>query len=426
MEIKIKENKTTEFGLIPSDWQIKEFQDVMTGFFSGATPYRGRPEYYKGQINWITSGELNYNIITDTNEKITEEAVRNTNLKILPKGTFLFAITGLEAEGTRGSCAMTGIDATTNQSCMALFPFESLDVKYLYHYYVWKGKMLALRYCQGTKQQSYTGKIARKLPIILPPTKSEQTAIATALSDTDALIENLEKLIAKKRNIKQGVMQELLTGKKRLAGFSTEWRYSTLSKFVADKKFAIVDGPFGSQMKVQDFVEQGIPIVEMEHLKNKFLEPDKLDRYITHKKFEELIRSSVFPDDIIISKTGSLGYISIVPSSIEKALITSRLAKITLDKKKANISFVFQCLTRLREIEYWQRTAQGGTMLILSIANISHAPIPDISIYEQKEIADILDTMDNDIERLEQILYKYNMIKHGMMQALLTGKIRLI
>lgn len=221
-------------------------------------------------------------------------------------------------------------------------------------------------------------------------------------------------------------MQELLTGRKRLAGFSTEWRYSTLSKFVADKKFAIVDGPFGSQMKVQDFVEQGIPIVEMEHLKNKFLEPDKLDRYITHKKFEELIRSSVFPDDIIISKTGSLGYISIVPSSIEKALITSRLAKITLDKKKANISFVFQCLTRLREIEYWQRTAQGGTMLILSIANISHAPIPDISIYEQKEIADILDTMDNDIERLEQILYKYNMIKHGMMQALLTGKIRLI
>ena len=111
---------------------------------------------------------------------------------------------------------------------MALFPFESLDAKYLYHYYVWKGKMLALRYCQGTKQQSYTGKIARKLPIILPPTKSEQTAIATALSDTDALIENLEKLIAKKRNIKQGVMQELLTGRKRLAGFNGSWEITKL------------------------------------------------------------------------------------------------------------------------------------------------------------------------------------------------------
>ena len=91
----------------------------MSGFFSGATPYRGRPEYYKGQINWITSGELNYNIITDTNEKITEEAVRNTNLKILPKGTFLFAITGLEAEGTRGSCAKQAL-TRNNQSCMAL------------------------------------------------------------------------------------------------------------------------------------------------------------------------------------------------------------------------------------------------------------------------------------------------------------------
>ena len=142
MEMKSNKFKHTELGIIPDDWEIKEFQDVMTGFFSGATPYRGRPDYYKGEIKWITSGELNYNIITDTNEKINEEAVRNTNLKILPVGTFLFAITGLEAEGTRGSCAFTGVESTTNQSCMALFPKEILDNDYLYHFYVWQGKKL--------------------------------------------------------------------------------------------------------------------------------------------------------------------------------------------------------------------------------------------------------------------------------------------
>jgi len=207
--------KQTEVGVIPEDWEIKKFEDVMTGFSSGATPYRGRTEYYKGNIKWVTSGELNYNIITDTNEKITEEAVRNTNLKILPIGTFLFAITGLEAQGTRGSCGILGVESTTNQSCMALFPNKSLDNNYLYHYYVWQGDNLAFRYCQGTKQQSYTGKLARILPIILPPLP-EQTAIAEILSDMDTEIEALEQKLEKYKKIKHGMMQELLTGRTRL------------------------------------------------------------------------------------------------------------------------------------------------------------------------------------------------------------------
>jgi len=210
------EYKQTEVGLIPGDWCLRKFEDVITGFSSGATPYRGRPEYYKGNIKWITSGELNYNVIADTTEKITAEAARNTNLKLIPRGTFLMAITGLEAEGTRGSCGIVGEEATTNQSCMALFPTDELLTEYLYHYYVYHGEDFAFRYCQGTKQQSYTAKIVRILPIVLPRTKSEQAAIAQILSDLDAEIEELENMRDKYKGIKQGMMQELLTGKTRL------------------------------------------------------------------------------------------------------------------------------------------------------------------------------------------------------------------
>lgn len=170
--------RLSEVGVIPEEWGVKTFGEVMTGFSSGATPYRGRPEYYKGTIRWITSGELNYNAITDTIEKITENAVRDTNLKIHPKGTFLMAITGLEAEGTRGSCGIVGAEATTNQSCMALFPTKELLTEYLFQYYINYGNSLALEYCQGTKQQSYTAKIVKILPIIVPPTIEEQQAIA--------------------------------------------------------------------------------------------------------------------------------------------------------------------------------------------------------------------------------------------------------
>lgn len=198
------------------DWQVKVLGDLISSCSSGATPRRDQPDFYRGDIRWITSGELNYSVIRDTVEKITSEAVAKTNLKVIPKGTFLMAITGLEAAGTRGSCAIVGEPSTTNQSCMAIFPTSELLTEYLFHYYVFRGDALALQYCQGSKQQSYTAKLVRKLPISVPPTTEEQAAIATVLSDMDAELAALEQRLAKTRALKQGMMQELLTGRTRL------------------------------------------------------------------------------------------------------------------------------------------------------------------------------------------------------------------
>lgn len=199
-----------------AEWRSVTLGDLITHCSSGATPYRGRPDYYAGTVKWITSGELNYNVIIETIEHISEEAVRDTNLKMHPPGTFLMAITGLEAAGTRGSCGIVGASATTNQSCMAIYLLPELKTEFLYHYYVLRGNELALQYCQGTKQQSYTAKIVKLLPIDLPPTAEEQTAIATILTDMDAELAALEARLAKTRQLKQGMMQELLTGRIRL------------------------------------------------------------------------------------------------------------------------------------------------------------------------------------------------------------------
>lgn len=196
-------------------WCEKTFGDVMTGFSSGATPFRGSKHFYNGPVKWVSSGELNYNVITDTIEHISYEAVKKTNLRLLPKGTFLMAITGLEAAGTRGSCAILGTEATTNQSCMALFPGKELLTDYLFHYYILHGDSLAFQYCQGTKQQSYTGEIVKRLPILLPPI-DEQHAIVRVLNDMDAEIAKLAAQVDKTQALKQGMMQNLLTGSVRL------------------------------------------------------------------------------------------------------------------------------------------------------------------------------------------------------------------
>ncbi len=208
--------KQTELGVIPGDWESGELGSYLEDCSSGATPYRGVPKYYKGNIRWISSGELNYNVINDTIEKISEGAVKRTNLKIHPAGTFLMAITGLEAAGTRGSCGIVGAPSATNQSCMALYPNKKLCTDFLFHYYVYMGDELALKYCQGTKQQSYTVKLVRVLPIIVPETIEEQNAIANVLSDIDKDIESLMLRLNKTQQLKQGMMQELLTGRIRL------------------------------------------------------------------------------------------------------------------------------------------------------------------------------------------------------------------
>ena len=207
----------TSYDDLPRDWYTKVIGDVIETCTSGATPYRGNKSFYKGYIPWITSGELKYCTVYETNEKISEEARKSANLKIHPPGTFLMAITGLEAEGTRGACGIVGIPATTNQSCMAIYPKKGLlDTRFLYHWYLLNGDRLALEYCQGTKQLSYTASLVRKIPITLPSNVHEQKAIAKILDDMDLEIANLQLTLTKRRILKQGMMQNLLTGTVRL------------------------------------------------------------------------------------------------------------------------------------------------------------------------------------------------------------------
>ncbi|WP_242672242.1 restriction endonuclease subunit S, partial [Enterobacter quasihormaechei] len=103
---------------------------------------------------------------------------------------------------------------------MAIYPNHKLSSLYLYHWYVYNGEALAFKYCQGTKQLSYTAGLLRTIPIYIPGIIKEQTRIANVLSDTDALITKIEQLIAKKQTIKSATMQQLMTGRTRLPQFA--------------------------------------------------------------------------------------------------------------------------------------------------------------------------------------------------------------
>lgn len=407
--------KHTEFGLIPDDWVLCTFKDVLTTFSSGATPYRGIPEYYNGNIRWISSGELNYNVIYDTIEHISANAVRNTNLHILNPSTFLMAITGLEAEGTRGKCAFVGAPATTNQSCLAINGTDRMCVEYLFWFYRMWGDYLAFKYCQGTKQQSYTAEIVKKLPIYCPITIKEQNKIAEALSDVDALITALDKKIAKKRLIKQGAMQQLLTGKKRLCGFSDEWTIKRLGDLAKMNSGGTPDS------SNSEYYGGDIPFLSISDITstNKYI--SRTEKTITEKGLRNS-SARIFPiKTIMYAMYASLGKCGIANISLS---CSQAILGIT-PSKNIDTEYLYYILSYIEETV--KEFGQTGTQ-----TNLSKQLVQDLELYlptdakEQQAIATILSDMDKEIADLEARRNKYKLIKSGMMQKLLTGQIRLV
>ena len=186
---------------------------------SGGTPSRGNIDFYKGDIPWITTGELRDGYIFDSKEHITQEALDNSSAKVFPAGTVLMAMYG----ATIGRLGILQLDAATNQACCAFFPNPNkLNARYLYNWLFYHRNEL-IEMGTGAGQPNISQNIIKKLEIDLPEIE-EQNNIVEVLSDIDKLISTQEALIAKKQAVKQGVMQELLTGKRRLKGFMDKWQ----------------------------------------------------------------------------------------------------------------------------------------------------------------------------------------------------------
>lgn len=411
----------TEVGWIPKDWECNLFEDVLSTFTTGSTPYRGIPEYYQGNEKWVSSGELNYNIISDTHEHITREAIRDSNLKVHEVGTFLMAITGLEAEGTRGKCAILGVPATTNQSCLAINSTDRMTTDYLFHYYQHFSNWYAFKYSQGTKQQSYKAEIVKKFPIIHPALLSEQRRIAQVLSDTDSLIASLSRTIEKKRLVKQGAMQQLLTGKTRLKGFSGEWVEKVIGNI--GKTYNGITG----KTKADFGCGNARYITFLNVLNNPIIDINILER--VNINFDEG-QNEVRRGDLFFNTSSEtpeeVGICATLKQNVEEVYLNSFCFGFRISDEDVDNQYLAYYFRSEQGRALMTMLAQGATRYNLSKDNFNKScivlpPTRD----EQQAIANILTTMDNEIASLEAELQKYKALKQGMMQKLLTGQIRL-
>ena len=205
------ELKETEIGLVPEHWEVVRLDSVVK-IVSGGTPSRNKPEYWNGDIPWVKTGEVNYNRITVTEERITQEGLENSSARVIPSGTLLMALYGQGV--TRGRVAILAIDAAVNQACAAMLASTKISAKYLFY-------LFTLRYQEirnlghGAHQKNLSATLLNQLRIPLPPIR-EQAEVDSLLSSVDHKISAEEQWHNALESLFRSVLQRLMTGQVRV------------------------------------------------------------------------------------------------------------------------------------------------------------------------------------------------------------------
>ena len=211
--IKVPNLRFPEF---QGEWKESTIGE-MFDLYSGNTPSRLNKEHFTGTVNWISSGELKEHYIYSSKEQISEEAAKS--LKLLPVGTFVIAIYGLEAEGVRGTGSIIQEPSTISQACMSFIPKGVIENEFLYSWYKKHGNVIGIRYAQGTKQQNLSYDILEKFMIAYPNTK-EQEKLNKFISLLDERITTQNKVIDKLQSLIKGIRNDMFGKLRKSIGFN--------------------------------------------------------------------------------------------------------------------------------------------------------------------------------------------------------------
>ncbi|MCT0438374.1 restriction endonuclease subunit S [Lactococcus lactis] len=403
-------------------WKQSELGEVLSGMYNGQTPSRFSAENWGGKINWLTSGELNQGVVMKTIEKITPIGQKDANLRVVPEGTFIMAITGLEAAGTRGSCARLGIPTTLNQSCMALFPKENLlDSGFLFQWYKKIGESYGLKYTQGTKQQSYNAELVKILPIILPNV-AEQKEISNFLDNLDQTIAFQQRKLEKMKSMKSAYLSEMFPAegerkpKRRFPGFTDDWEPRELGK----TNTFFTDGNYGeSYPKESDMSDSisGVPFLRGSDFKDGYLDSSEAN-FITKEKHSKLTSGHIQTDDIVLAVRGSLGTLGYATEANQGWNINSQLAIIRTDKQELLGSFLVQFLLSGKGQNELLSRNTGSALKQLPIKQLKDIPVPITSIEEQLKIGQFFTNLDQTIAFQQQKLEKLQNIKKAYLNEM--------
>ena len=417
--------RMSEVGFIPEDWEVKTLGNIFT-FGGGYSASRdqlssdGHCYLHYGDIHKSTKSFIDVRAEYSDIPKLNILLKRISPKSLLHDGDIVFVDASEDDEGTSKHIVVvnnenityiSGLHTIVAKSKVAVldneykrYCFQSRDIKKQFYFYA-----------VGTKVSGISKTNIAKLKLPIPPLP-EQQAIASALSDVDALIAALEQLITKKRNIKQGAMQQLLTGEKRLPGFGGAWEVKKLGE-IADID---PDNLSNSTDPEYSFHYISLEDVDCGTLRNT--------TELLFKNAPSRARRKIRNEDILLSTVRpNLKSHLLLKKEISNWICSTGFAVVRCRNNIAQSGFVFNHLFSSVIDRQIETLTIGSNYPAINSKDVKSLLIPlPPTIEEQRAIAQILSDMDAEIEALEQKQAKYKAIKQGMMQELLTGKTRLV
>lgn len=405
--------KDSPLGVIPKEWKVLPLKNL-GNVFSGGTPDTNEKSYWNGNILWCTPSDitkLRTKLITDTTYKITELGLKNSSAALLPPGCILVC-----TRATIGNAAITVKEMSTNQGFKNIEPIKKdVDIDWLF-YYITLNKHRLVQLGVGSTFLEVSKKDFEKFKVIVPPL-SEQQKIAEVLSTWDEAIEKQSQLVEKLELRKKGLMQQLLTGRKRLPGFSGKWEQVKL-------------GDISKRIVRKNTNEKCSNVVTISAQKGFILQTDFFNKKIASETIENyyLVKRNEFCYNKSYCNGFPMGTIKRL-QEFDEAVVTTLYICFAIQKESVSIDFMEQYFSLgLLNKELMKIANEGGRAH--GLLNVTPKDFLNINLMlpsfdEQKAISEILSHTNNEVSLAKRKLKSLQEQKKGLMQVLLTGKRRI-
>jgi len=410
-----QEFRQTEIEKIPKGWALARLEEITLDLIGGGTPSTSRPEYWDGDIPWMTSANLTNRVVLRGMKNITEKGLRNSATNIVPKGSLLISTrVGI------GKVGIAGIDVAISQDLTGLIPDKSkVNIEYLYWAILSKAVHLS-GLSQGSTVKGLTRDYLRNLKALLPPLP-EQERIAEILSTVDQVIEKVDEAIKKTQRLKNGLMQELFTkgmGHKEfkdteIGRIPKEWTVHRLGEIgrLERGKFAFRprNDPrfYGGRFP---FIQTG-DIGDANGIIRKYSQTLNEEGFKISKLFKR--------GTIVISIAGNIGDVGILDFD---SCFPDSIVGIAPLEESVKPLFLMYLLWKFRS--ELNSIAPRSTQKNVNLEILESFKLPLPPVPEQQQIAEILSTIDGRLELLRKRRERLERVKKGLMEDLLTGKKR--
>ena len=470
---------------LPDSWEWTKLGDVVTKIIGGGTPSKNKPQYWEGDIPWLTVKDMRSRRPADAMDHISEKAVQESSTNIIPEDTVIIATRiGL------GKVIRVPYMAAINQDLKALILPSEVEKGYLEYWFVSKTNYLE-SIGSGTTVKGIRLEQVRNLDFPLAPLEQQKRIVAKIeelFSHIDAGIEALKKAKQLLKQYRQSVLKAAVTGEltkewreankdklepasqllerilkerrqkweaQRLEQFKAkgkiptndkwkakykepvvpdatelpnlpdEWLWSGFEQVSSPEKNGMKAGPFGSALKKQFYVEKGYKIYGQEQVINNA--PYFGDYYIDEEKYQSLINCAVKPGDFLISLVGTIGRTLVLPEGIEPGIINPRLIKITFDKKLCMPEYVQLYVASPAAKQIFRLSSHGGTMDVLNMGTLKALPLPLPPVSEQKAIVESVKEKEDAIVRqlnyIDNQMHLIEKSKQSILASAFSGKL---